>query len=206
MSANRLKRRASGSSVCTVSAAVLSIFLVGCQSGLPRSRAAVRPIPSGNAALMHYIADMPLVTAEAAYRGVYLIAEGNAYEGEYEALRDELVDRGIVGSTWKHHHDTLMNRAGVAYMVCKSCDIKRGLNWRLIGAGRYAWRELQHMGVGGRGSELGNLSGGEFLGILSRADKYLMDKRKREGVEPADKPAELGDEPEPRRTNPSRDP
>ncbi len=179
------------------SVATLSLIMaVGCQSTLSRSGAPVPAPPPGNAALMHYIADLPLVTAEAAYRGVYLIAESNAFEGDYEALRDELVERGVVGSTWNHYSDTLMNRAGVAYMICKSCDIRRGVNWFLFGAGRYAWRELQHMGIGGPGTELGNLSGGEFLGILSRADKYLLEKRRREGGDALeDKPAELGDEP-----------
>ena len=192
----RIERRALGELCCGCVSALLLFMGAGCQSTLSRASGPVPAPPPGNAALMQYIADLPLVTAEAAYRGVYLIADGEAFEGDYEALRDELVKRGVVGSHWKHYSNTLMNRAGVAYMICKTCDIRSGVNWFLFNQGRYAWRELQHMGIGGSGTELGNLSGGEFLGILSRADKYLLEKRRREGGDaPEDKPAELGDEP-----------
>ncbi|MCH7873208.1 MAG: hypothetical protein IID33_16050 [Planctomycetes bacterium] len=196
MSPIRIERRTIEKLCCGCVAALSLCMAAGCQSTLARSGSPVAAPPPGNAALMQYIADLPLVTAEAAYRGVYLIAESKAFEGDYETLRDELVERGVVGSNWNHYSNTLMNRAGVAYMICKTCDIRRGVNWFLFDQGRYAWRELQHMGIGGSGTELGNLSGGEFLGILSRADKYLLEKQRRGGGDAAeDEPAELGDEP-----------
>ena len=42
----------------------------------------------------------------------------------------------------------------------------------MLGLGRYAYRELQYHQIAGPGGDLGLVSGGEFLGIVRKADEY----------------------------------
>lgn len=169
--------------------ACLPVFLAGCQASLPTRANAPTP-PRGNAELMEFLSNQSVVCAEPAYRAVYMLWTGDAFDGEFEALRDRFIEEKIAVRSWKHAPNTIMNRAGVAYMVCKACDIKAGANWLVSDLGRYAWKQLQSMGIAGRGTEVGYFSGGEFLGLISRADEYVYKKRN-----DAERRPELGDEP-----------
>ena len=151
--------------------------LCGCQTTLP----ARGPIPTDSAELTAYIGDETFVTAEPGYRAVYTLWKGESFAGDFEALSAALVEGRIIGSSWDHAPDRILGRAEVGYMVCRACDIRSGLNWQLTGLGRYAWRELGYLDIAPRSSEIGYVSGGEFLGILSRAEDLMT--RRSKGVE-----------------------
>ncbi len=128
---------------------------------------------AGNAELVNYIGDQPFVTAEAAYRAVYILAKAQAFDGEYDALAGALRSEKLVPGRWHHAPEQYLDRAAIGFMICRACQIRSGVNWNLTGLGRYAWRELQYHDIAQGGSEYGLMSGGEFVGILSRADDYL---------------------------------
>jgi hypothetical protein len=176
--------------LCALFASILS----GCQATLPTSNYRLDPVPRGNADLIDFIGEMPLVTGEPVYRAVYILSQGQAHAGGFEEVRDAMIEKGMARKEWNHGPNTLMNRAGVAYMIGKAIDMKGGLNWFLFDQGRYAWRELQRLGIGGPGSELGHLSGGEFNGILARANRYVAGKQRQTGETPQPQP-ELGQPP-----------
>lgn len=149
-------------------------LLLGCQAAGPRAATTQPAVPvEGNAALTEYIADQPFVTVEPAYRAVYVLRHGEVFEGDFAALTDALRDSRIIGSGWNHRPDALIDRAVIGYMFCRACNVRSGVNWHLTGLGRYAWRELIYLGIAGPVSEWGYVPGGEFVGMLSRAEDYL---------------------------------
>jgi hypothetical protein len=154
---------------------VLGTILAGCQVAPPRGVAMTQPaVPTeGSASLAEYVADQPYVTVEPAYRATYALWKGEAFSGDFAALSAALRDGRIIGSGWKYAADALIDRDSVGHLFCRACDIRTGLNWQLSGLGRYAWRELQYRGIAGPGSEYGYISGGQFVGMLSRAEQYV---------------------------------
>jgi hypothetical protein len=152
---------------------LLILSLSGCRASL--SHATTQPtVPSeSNAELVQYISDLPYVTAESACRAVYILSKGEAFEGDYDALTATMKSQGLIGSGWNHDADRFIDRAAVGYLVARACRIRTGLNWRLTGLGRYAYRELIYRGIAHPAGEYGLMSGGEFLGVLARAEEYL---------------------------------
>jgi len=152
--------------------ALLCASLSACRAMLPR--ATTQPtVPGGNAALIQHISEQPYVTAEAAYRAIYVLWQGELFDGDFAALSEALLEGGMIDKTWSLTADQYLDRATVGYMVCRVCGVRSGLNWQLTGLGRYAWRELQYKQIAGPGSEMSLVGGGEFLGILARAEDYM---------------------------------
>ncbi len=180
------KRAARGSRVV---AWVALVLLSGCAAD--GRRAATSPdIPrEGNAALLDVIAAQPYVTAEPGYRAAHLLWKGAAYPGEFDELRRELAAGHLVREGWQHAPDSLLTRSQVGYLICRAAGIRSGVNWRLTGLGRYAWRELYYLQIVGGGGESGYVPGGQFVGILLQAEEYM----RRYGDAPAE--AELGPQP-----------
>lgn len=167
--------------------ALASPLWLGCQMG---GRHAVDhpAVPSdGSAELVRYIADESFVTAEPAYRAIYALAKGDAMVGSFEEVTEKLAADGLIGKDWNYAANRYLERGSVAYMICRACKIQSGINWLLTGLGRYAWRELQYKGIAGDGSEFGLMSGGEFVGLLLRAEDYMRQTGKRDV-----QPVELG--------------
>lgn len=163
----RIVRRGTG---CAALAALV-LGLAGCQA--PGRVAAAPEVPRGsNAELVAFIADQPFVTAEPAYRAVYVLWKGEPFSGDFDALAETLRAGGVACKYCRPAADQPLRRGMIAFMVCRACEIHGGVNWALTGMGRYAWRELQHRGIAGPGSEYGWMSGGEFVGLLLRAEDH----------------------------------
>jgi hypothetical protein len=166
------------------------VALCGCQTG--GLHATSRPaVPrDGSARLIMYITDQPFVTAEPACRAVHALAKKEPFAGDYDALLETLRSAGWAPRNWSPAADQYLDRAAVAYMLCRACEVRTGLNWTLTGLGRYAWRELQYRGIAGAGGDAALMSGGEFVGTLLRAEDYLQRTGKAEVA-----PVELGSPP-----------
>jgi hypothetical protein len=147
---------------------------LGCQTTLP-AKPGDPPIPAhSNAELIAHISDLSYVTAEPAFRAVYTLSTAETFDGDFETLSATMLDEGLIPRRWKYTPDRLVDRGAVGYMICKACRIQTGVNWNLTGLGRYAWRELVYRRIAEPSSEYGYVSGGEFVGILLRADDYLQ--------------------------------
>lgn len=164
--------------------------LTACRVTIPRSASAPALPETGNADLMEYIGGLPLLTAEPAYRAVHILWKGEVFEGDFATLTGALEENRIVDPGWKHGPDTAVDRGAVGYMVCRAAQVRGGLNWTLTGLGRYAYRELVHHEIAAPAGEFNLITGGEFLGIVARAEAYLHEREK------AARPkVELGEEP-----------
>lgn len=185
-----MRKRDAG--VCSLVAALLIpvACLIACRVTIPRSASAPALPEAGNADLMEYIGQQPLLTAEPAYRAVYILWKGEVFEGDFAALADLLAENRIVDPGWNYGPDTAVDRGAVGYMVCRAARVRGGINWTLTGLGRYAYRELIHHEIAAPAGEFNLITGGEFLGILARAETYLQQREKL----PTPK-VELGEEP-----------
>lgn len=191
MSANDAKPIAARRALRLLTAAVAVLLLQsGCRISLPRATTQPSVPNEGNAELVEFIGELAYVTAEPAYRAVYILWKNDIFEGSFDALAAELKSGEIIGAGWNHDALDYLDHTTVAYMICRACNIRSGLNWRLSGLGRYAWRELQYKDIGGAGGETSLISGGEFLGVLARAEEYMLETRKLDSPR-----AELGAEP-----------
>ncbi len=180
ITAMHFARRSFGGGAATLIALGL---LAGCQTTAPNYDAQLVP-REGSAELVAYLADQPYLTAEPAYRATYALATGSSFGGDFAALKEEMRERELISPLWQHEPNHLLTRGDVGYLVCRACDIRTGLNWNLTKLGRYAWRELIYHDVAERGSAHSLISGGEFVGVLSRAEDYMARTGKREsGVE-----------------------
>jgi hypothetical protein len=170
---------------------VLGPLLAGCQALLPR---VAQPSleTRHNVALAGYVADQPFLTAEAAGRLIYVLWKNQDYAGSYEDLRAELEAGRVVDPGWKLPPDVCLDRSITGYMLARAIDLRRGVNWQLLGLGRYAWRELVYLEIVPQSGELSLMSGHEFAGCMLKAEQYLKATRPR-SVETSD----LGPEPAP---------
>ena len=164
-------------------------LLTGCRAAMPRTDTQPAVPTDTNAELVEYISDLPYVTAEAAYRAVYILSKGEIFDGDFGALASAMRDNGLVGGGWGYEADGLIDRAAVGHLVARACGIRSGLNWRLFGLGRYAYRELIYRRIAHPSGEYNLISGGEFLGVLARAEEHLHDSGRAAGER-----AELGDQ------------
>jgi hypothetical protein len=179
MSANLTRRVQTPRALCNALAPtllagmLLAPLLIGCQAAGPRAATPLTVPSDTNAELVEYISDQPYVSAEAAYRAVFILAKGEIFHGDYDALATEMRTSGLIGQTWSYAPETFVDRAAVGFLVARACHIRSGLNWQLTGLGRYAYRELIFRRIAHPSGELGLISGGEFLGVLARAEEYL---------------------------------
>jgi hypothetical protein len=183
--AGRTNRAAGGAA--RVALLLLSGALPACQSTQPRTdqiaatqAAATQPaMPTdSSAALTSWLADQPFVTAEAASRAVYALWRGEMFSGDFAALRGELAAGGLVATGWDAPADQHISRGVAARMIARAIDLPPGVDSWLTGLGRYAWRDLQFHNIAGPGGDLPRIGGGEFVGLLGRADEY-RDQRER---------------------------
>lgn len=170
--------RATAMRIGVVAAALLLINLCGCHCAQYRT-AVGDAAPTDSADLVMQISDAPYVSAAAGYRAIYALAEGTSFDGDFVKLAAALETAEVVPTRWQYTADRCLDRAAVAFMICRACQIRTGVNWQLTGLGRYAWRELQYKGIAGPGSEMKLITGGEFVGLLTRTEDYLRTRERR---------------------------
>ena len=127
----------------------------------------------------------------------------------FEELVVELKKKGIIGKRWKYKAEKPVTRGIMAYMICKVLKIKGGLTMHTIdttkrftrlicsklgikddfglpdiGIGkRYAYLELQNMGLVPIGHKKTFLTGHDLLALMYRVEQYTKAeevKRKQE--------------------------
>lgn len=171
---------------------LLAPLLTSCRVAQPRATTQPTVPTDTNAELIEYISEQPFVTADSAYRAVYILWKNQVFDGDFESLAAEMEAGKIAGRGWMLEPDTFVDRAAVSHLVARACDIRSGFNWRLTGLGRYAHRELVYRGVAHPSGEYHLISGGEFNGLMARAEEYLQKVGRAPG-----EVAELGSEPLP---------
>lgn len=142
---------------------------------------------------LNYIANVPLVTVDEAYRAMLLLADGEETKETFEERRTELESRGIARAAWRLQPDNVIDMGSVAFMVCRICQIKGGINMHLfaswgLGDRRYALRELIFREMVDEAVEYQYVRGSDLFTLMRKADE-LMEKKgiyESEGVDLSD--------------------
>lgn len=130
--------------------------------------------------LHQHLQEVPMVTVAEAYRAMLYLADGEEKYDGFEARETALFERGIARPEWKLEAAACIDRGSVAYMVCKVCRIRGGVNYTLfgglgIGDRRYAVRELIYRRMLDEGADYRYLSGAEMVSLMAKADQYMAE-------------------------------
>jgi hypothetical protein len=128
-----------------------------------------------------YLAEAELVTVEEAYRAMLILADGEDSSTSFEQRRELLESRGILRPEWNLQPQNVIDVGSVAYMVCRVCQIRGGVNCRLFGSWglgdrRYALRELLYREMIDRTVDYQYMTGAAMITVLAKADE-LMEKK-----------------------------
>src|SRR5262249_26342867 len=130
-----------------------------------------------------------------AFRAILILADGQERGKTVEERKEKLESRGISRAAWHLEPNNMIDKGTVAYMVCKICRIRGGINMMVLGSigigdRHYALRELVYDNLADDTSEFAFIRGGEFVSLLSKADDYMRKHKLYEGA-----PLELPPEP-----------
>jgi hypothetical protein len=156
--------------------AVLAIGLAGCaNSGQVADGGAKLPAAESSPAFLDRSSSVENVSENDGLRGVLMLLDGKDDAGDFQQRVESLRSRGIVPAGWDFDAARPLSRGRLAYMVYQACKLRGGVIVTLSGPSeRYCLRELQYIGMIGRGATYSPVSGMEYVAVLSRADGYLQ--------------------------------
>jgi len=128
-----------------------------------------------------YLNEVDLVTVDEAYRAMLILADGEDTSQNFSEREQKLFERGIARSAWELQPDHVVDAGSVAYMVCQVCDLKGGLNDRLIGWSglgdrRYALRELIYRQMIDESVDYQYMTGSAMFALFRKADDLRAKK------------------------------
>lgn len=127
-------------------------------------------------AFWHLLPTRSAVSNDEGFHGLLLLADGVDESGSYQRRVELLKSRGWLRAGFDEPGDLAMQRGTLAAAICGILEIRGGVMMRLLGpTPRYATRELAAMGMIPAGSsELQAITGLEYMGVISKAQDYLV--------------------------------
>ena len=105
-----------------------------------------------------------------------LVSEGKETGGDFETCRTYLKGHGVLPDGWldKAKSDEPVDKSRLAVLLCRALHVKGGLWMRLLGPlPRLAQHECVYHELMADGAEYAHVTGGELVGAIDRADRYL---------------------------------
>jgi hypothetical protein len=167
-------------------AILIAAIAVGCQSAHVQ-----HPLTSnlsGNdahtrAEFWSQLANRPVTSNDDACHAILLYVDGTDRSADYPARVSELKKRSMLPADFNKPADDAVDRGTLAVALVHTLKIDGGLTMQLFGANpRYAVRALEYRGVYPASSPNQGVSGGEFIGIMQKAEEFQYGN-------PADAPA-----------------
>ncbi len=150
-----------------------------------------------------------VATYEDGCRAISYFVDVPADTMTFDKLVLKLKEKGIIGKRWKYKAEKPVTRGIMAYMVCRVLNIKGGLTMRTIDttkrftrlicsklgikddfglpdigmSKRYAYLELQNMGLVPIGHKKTFLTGHDLLALMYRVEQYIKAEEKEEKKE-----------------------
>ena len=157
---------------------VVALMAVAGCSGRPLS--VISPdvaLPAGenSAEYIDRVASQGTVSEDDAFRGILMLVNGKDDAQTFDDRTKALLERKLVSENWTFRGDRPITRGKLAYMIYQACSIPGGVILTLTGPSqRYCLRELQYNGfLVQKSSFYGEVTGMEFVAVISRADTYL---------------------------------
>ncbi len=163
-----------------IPALMCAVLAAGCV-GPRHSAPSVDPSTLADEGFQAYLAEAELVTVEEAYRAMLILADGEDSSTSFEQRRQQLESRGILRPEWNLQPQNVIDVGSVAYMICRVCQIRGGVNFRLFGSWglgdrRYALRELLYREMIDGTVDYQHMTGAAMITVMAKADE-LMEKK-----------------------------
>jgi hypothetical protein len=158
-----------------VVAAMAAALLAGCAGPAGGIVGAEAQLPQGEQSpeFLDRLSSQKHVSENDAMRGILMLLDGQDAAKSFQDRVEALKGRSIVDSSWSFNAARPLTRGRLAYMLCQALEIRGGVILTLTGPSqRYCVRELQYQGLLASGIMTTEISGGEFVAVLARADAY----------------------------------
>ncbi len=185
---------------------LFAILAVGCQP--TKVNRTLMPNFAGNAdevqmEFWHRLAEKKLTSNNEAFHALLIFVEGeDKYERYYQRV-DALKRKGMLMPDFEGKANEAVSRGTMSVALFRALDLKGGVIISIFGPSpRYATRELRYRNIYPESSPNQTFSGGEFIGLMGRAEDWLAVQRAKAASGSNDLPAvntEMGqasDEPE----------
>ncbi|MFQ5422883.1 MAG: hypothetical protein ACE5F9_02770 [Phycisphaerae bacterium] len=128
-----------------------------------------------------YLSEAPLVTVDEAFRAMLILADGEDDSQSFDQRRQKLETREITRPAWRLKAENVIDAGSVAYMVCRICKVRGGVNYNLFGSlglgdRRYAMRELLYLDMLDDAVDYQYMTGPALVALMGKADE-LMEKK-----------------------------
>jgi hypothetical protein len=158
----------------------LVTWVSGC-TGPRQEQPSVNAAELSDEGFQAYIAEVNLITVDEAYRAMLILADGQDGSSGFEERKTKLESRGIAREAWKLQPENVIDSGSVAYMICKICQIKGGVNMHLFGSWglgdrRYALRELVYREMIDDSVDYQFMTGAVLYGLMREADELMAQK------------------------------
>ena len=156
----------------------LAILLTGCARTIVEQTQETDYDPNDITAQLDFWHELPgrsAVSNNEGLHGVILFFEGEDTTVSYEGRVDHLKNKGWLEEKFDEPEDMAMQRGLLSHVLCRAMEIKGGVMMRLTkGNPRYAYKELVYLGVMPDGSGQMVLDGLDYVGVISRAQDWLV--------------------------------
>ncbi len=123
----------------------------------------------------HELPGRSAVTNDEGFHGVILFFEGADTYGSYGARVDRLKELGWLPDGFDEEPNLAMQRGTLARILVRALDIDGGVMMFLTNKHpRYANKELQFLGIMPYGAEFMVIDGLDYVGVISRAQDFLV--------------------------------
>ncbi len=153
-------------------AALLLASTAACQrTTLPGpDLAEAHPDAPSEAAFWDALRSRSAVNNNEGFHGVLILADGEDSAADYPARVALLKERGWLDSDFDEPSALAIQRGTLAKGLAHAISLRGGVMYSITGPSpRYALRELVDRGIMPPGSTRQSISGGEFLGVLGKA-------------------------------------
>ena len=121
----------------------------------------------------HGLEDRPITCNDEAFHGLLLFVKGHDESTDYDGRVAELKSMHLLSAGFNAPAKDAVQRGTVAPVQVRALKIRGGWVMMLTGPSpRYATRELMYLNLYPPSSPEQTFSGGEFVGIIGRAEDY----------------------------------
>lgn len=170
-------RRSIGHTLLALACAA-ALSLAACTRTMVENRLDTTYDPADMTAELDFWHKLPgrsAVTNDEGLHGVVLMAEGEDATGSYEARVAHLKEKGWIPKNFDEPPEMAMQRGVLAMALAHALDIDGGIMFSLTNKHpRYATRELVYIGLMGHGTEQQVISGIDYVGVMSKAQDYML--------------------------------
>ncbi len=123
----------------------------------------------------HTLPGRPAITNSEGIHGAMQFVDGGESTAAYTDRLARLKEMGWLSEGFDEEPNIAMQRGTLAKLLAHALDIKGGVMMQLSNKSpRYATRELVYMQMMPPGTELQVLSGLEYIGVMQKAQDYLL--------------------------------